>query len=853
MLRSASCLPLAIFLSLGTPGLLNAQGSVPLGPEFRVNTYTTNTQRFPALTIDPSGNFVITWDSTSQDGSTFGVFAQRYASSGAPLGGEFRVNTSTLSAQRYPSVASDSAGNFVVAWASNQDGSYSGIFAQRFASTGSPLGGEFRVNTYTTGYQYNPAVASDAVGNFVVTWHSFPQDGSSYGIFAQRFGSSGVPLGGEFRVNSYTTGVQSYPVIASDPAGNFVVVWNSLNQDGNSSGVFAQRFANTGTPLGGEFRANTYTTGGQFSPSVAIDSAGALAIAWESAQDDEISGGIFSQRFASTGAPLGVEFRVNTYTTNQQFDPAVSSDSSGNFVIAWSSNGADGDGNGIFAQRYDSAGTAVGGEFRVNSFTTSNQIFPTLATNPGGDFVVAWMSETQDGDLNGIFGQRFVSVPLISVGDCVVAEGDTGTQTCTFTLSLSAPSSQTVTVNFATADATATSGLDYVAASGTATFPPGNTAQGVAVTILGEVMDEPDETFVLNLSSPVNGTIADAQGVGTIQDNDPPPSVSISDCAVVEGDAGSTPCEFTISLSAVSGFTVTVSYATADGTATAGSDYTAASGALTFLPGTASQPLSVLVLGDITAELDETFLVNLSGPTNATLGDAQGLATIGDDDIVSLSSAELHHASRLQGEFEVKPDYYRLGQSPFSSYEVMVDGTSGDIVPLALDRLAGDNATVVQSATAIAVGASVSLRWENATPLTVINQHIRVDGSCAAPCGPEDVYTIGAFETTYSIARFNNGGTQVTVLILQNPTGYPVTGHVWFWKGEGTQLGSHAFSLAPRQALVLNTATVPGIAGQGGTMTITNDARYGDLAGKTVALEPSTGFSFDSPMIPRPR
>jgi hypothetical protein len=147
----------------------------------------------------------------------------------------------------------------------------------------------------------------------------------------------------------------------------------------------------------------------------------------------------------------------------------------------------------------------------------------------------------------------------------------------------------------------------------------------------------------------------------------------------------------------------------------------------------------------------------------------------------------------------------------------------------------------------------VSLRFENATALTVVNQHIRVDGTCAGGCGADDVYRIRAFETTYSIPRFNNAGTQVTVLLLQNPAAYTVTGHVWFWSAAGALVGSEPFTLGANETLVLNTASVPGAAGVGGALTISHDGRYGDLTGKTVALEPSTGFSFDSPMTARPR
>jgi hypothetical protein len=454
-------------------------------------------------------------------------------------------------------------------------------------------------------------------------------------------------------------------------------------------------------------------------------------------------------------------------------------------------------------------------------------------------------------------GYRRTGVPdppvTMATSDCSVTEGDGGQVTCNFTVSLSAATGQTVSVAYATADGTAMSGLDYAFASGTLTFPPSTTVRTVAVAVIGDLMDESNETFFLNLSSPVNGTVSDAQGVGTIIDNDPPPAVSVGDCAVAEGNTGQVPCNFTVSLSAPSSFTAGVSYATADGTATAPVDYTPAAGTLTFTPGTSSQPVAVPVLGDTVVELDETFFVNLTGPVNATLGDAQGVGTIGDDDAPSLSSNELNHGSLQRADLLVRPDLYRIGQKPYSSYEVVIDGTSGDIVPVALERLAGNNVTVLQSATAVAVGDSVSLRWENTTSLTVTNQHVRVDGACATPCGTDDVYRIRAFETTYSIPRFNNAGSQVTVLLLQNPAAYTVSGNIWFWSTSATLLGTRPFSLTAKQTLILNTATVTGVLGQGGTITLSHNGRYGDLAGKTVALEPSTGFSFDSPMLPLPR
>ena len=129
-----------------------------------------------------------------------------------------------------------------MAWESPQDGSGLGIFGQRYKNDGTKNGGEFQVNTYTTNDQRNPSVAIDGNGNFVVVWDSLGQDGSLQGIYAQRYNSDGTTRGAEFRVNTYTTSTQSSPSVAMDGTGAFVVVWQSFGQDGDEYGVFGQRF-----------------------------------------------------------------------------------------------------------------------------------------------------------------------------------------------------------------------------------------------------------------------------------------------------------------------------------------------------------------------------------------------------------------------------------------------------------------------------------------------------------------------------------------------------------------------------------------------------------------------------------
>ena len=215
-------------------------------------------------------------------------------------------------------------------------------------------------------------------------------------------------------------------------------------------------------------------------------------------------------------------------------------------------------------------------------------------------------------------------LPTLAIHDVTVTEGNTGTVGAAFTVSLNTPSARIVTVNYATAPGSATSGTDYQAASGSLTFLAGQTSKTITVLVNGDVADEEIENFFVNLSSPDYATIADAQGIGTILDNDGQPALSINDMTVTEGQSGTVNVNFTVTLAPASGQTVTVGYATADGTATAGSDYVAKVDNLVFSPTQTTKTLTVQVNGDLRDELEETFTVTLSGAINATIDDAGG-------------------------------------------------------------------------------------------------------------------------------------------------------------------------------------------------------------------------------------
>jgi len=186
-----------------------------------------------------------------------------------------------------------------------------------------------------------------------------------------------------------------------------------------------------------------------------------------------------------------------------------------------------------------------------------------------------------------------------------------------------------VTVDYATQDGSATAGEDYAAALGTLTFAPGETSKTVTVTILGDTTVEADETFTLALSGADAGA---ATGTATLL-NDDATVVSVSSVQQVEGNSTNT-LTFTITLSNPSAFPVTVNFATADGTALAGSDYVATYGTLTFAPGETSQTVTVTILGDATVESDETFTLVLSDASGATIGAATGTATLLNDDVL---------------------------------------------------------------------------------------------------------------------------------------------------------------------------------------------------------------------------
>ncbi len=407
-----------------SPAIIPAQ-PVPKGTEFQVNTYTTYSQDLPAISKAGSGNFVVVWTSQVQDGSGFGIFGQRFSKNGTPQGGEFQVNSSSTDNQLYPRVAMDDAGNFVVAWHDSiKDGSDLGIFARRFDGSGSPLGGDFQVNTFTTGIQRFPRIAGDPSGGFVVVWEDAAKDGSGFGVFGRRFDAAGSPEGGEFQIPSTTFLGQKRPDVAVDGNGDFTVTWSSF-QDGFGYGIFGQRYDSLGMPHLGEFQTNLYAIYNQYRSSTAADDDDDFVVVWQSVLQDSSDYAIIGRRGKLSVGLQSFEFQVNTYTTGRQETPQVAMDADGNFTVVWASLGQDGSDRGVFGQVYNNAGSRVGGEFRVNTFTPSIQFQPAVVMD-SSEIVVVWSSGgNHDGSSRGIFGQRFRSpfAPLCEAPPEPLAQG----------------------------------------------------------------------------------------------------------------------------------------------------------------------------------------------------------------------------------------------------------------------------------------------------------------------------------------------------------------------------------------------------------------------------------------------
>ena len=283
-------------------------------------------------------------------------------------------------------------------------------------------GSQFHVNEFTTGYQINARVALTPNGEFVVVWETGEnQDGDLSAVMARRYDSSGEPKAGEFVVNAYTTGGQGFPDVAALPEGGFLVVWSGKGplMPGNGE-VFARRFDNLGVPFDPVETRISQLDGNR--PRVTIAPDGGWGIVWNNA--DASGSGVVARLFNSSGTPRTDPFQANSTIIDHQQYPSIAANSQGNFAVVWEQKGiGSAYASSVVGQTFDSAGGAIGSEFQANINSWTEVGHPDVATS-SGDFVVVWEDRGRDAFFFGANG-RIVSsqgVPLGSELDIAPAD-----------------------------------------------------------------------------------------------------------------------------------------------------------------------------------------------------------------------------------------------------------------------------------------------------------------------------------------------------------------------------------------------------------------------------------------------
>jgi len=361
----------------------------PVMDDFLVNDDTgTFKQCVPAIAADDSGNFVIIWED-DRDGSKY-AYVQRYGSSGIPWGNNFRVyaDSGTLR-QLAPAIAMNGSGDFILTWTNVKYSSHE-IYAQRYNYLGLPLDSNFIVID-SWGAEEAPSVAMNDSGNFVVTWTFVGINISE--VYARRFDYQGLPLDSSFRVNADTYYFESghdYSAVVMNGSGDFIITWEDYRNFQNWFwDIFAQRYDSSGATLGYNFKVNDDTLAvNQWTPAIAGDSFGNFVISWADGRNSNLD--IYAQRYSHSGIPLGSNIRVNDDVgTSEQSSPAIAMGDSGNFIIVWEDSR---NGNlDIYAQRYDSSGNPSGSNFLVPSPQSASfsQENPSVAIN-GFNIYFVW-------------------------------------------------------------------------------------------------------------------------------------------------------------------------------------------------------------------------------------------------------------------------------------------------------------------------------------------------------------------------------------------------------------------------------------------------------------------------------
>ncbi len=368
--------------------------------EFQVNSYISEDQKDADIAMDGAGGFVVVWGSYRQDRSSGGIYGRRFGAAGNGIGEEFPINVITAGNQKAPAVAMNDAGDFVVVWhgpgVSDED-----IFARRFNAEAGPLGDELHVSGFTDSRQLHPSVAISRAGAFVVVWESERLGAEPYAkvIAAQRYDASGEAAGEEFVVSLILDG--RYPDVASDGAGNFIVVWM---QQRSSNKIMGRIYNAEGTAGTDPFEVSNRSFSSVTRPSVAADISGHFVVAWDASPKSAAMDDIYARCYKFDGTAKTEPFIVNTTADGAQQHPQVAMNDRRQFLVVWNSEiDPEQNDRDIFGQRFDSLGNAVGQEFRANTYLPGDQRYAAADLREDAGFVVVWQSYERDGSLYGIF------------------------------------------------------------------------------------------------------------------------------------------------------------------------------------------------------------------------------------------------------------------------------------------------------------------------------------------------------------------------------------------------------------------------------------------------------------------
>ncbi len=632
-----------------TPG--DGVGAVnKVGAEFTANRITAGGQFFSTVATFADGGYIISWSDTSYtDGEeNAGIRAQLFDANNNKVGAEFRVNTTVAGGQYRSQIATLNSGDFVITWedegATGGDTSGDAVRAQMYHRDGSKVGGEFIVNSTTTGNQGDPAITALSNGGFVITWTDDSGLGgdSSSSVKAQLYDAGGHKVGGEFLVNTLTTGDQDEVSVAALAGGGFVATWQDNSQlrgdETRDGSIIAQRFDVNGNKIGGEILVDTkginYVNDVN---SVVGLSNGGFAVTWQAQSNvgDTDDSSIQLQIFDKDGNKVGTELQVNTKGAQYQQAPKITELTNGNLVVVWEDvEDGTGDHGQIKAQVVDGQGHPVGGEFTINGTARGEQHTPAIAALADGSFIVTWTDNSgvgSDKDDDSIRAQIFsvgkaAENTAVKLGLSANLTDTDGSETLAVTVS-SIPVGATLTDgthSFTSSAGNTTVDISTWSFANLTVTPPLNFTGDFKLTVNATSTDHATLTTGAaidskTVSQTIDFTVAAPKGAITGE--------TLSGATVAENAANGTVVGTVTATDTLSGAVLTYSLLGNAGGAFA---INANTGVITVADGTkldfetaASQSVQVHVADQTGASLDKTFTIAVTNvneaPTNETL------------------------------------------------------------------------------------------------------------------------------------------------------------------------------------------------------------------------------------------